>query len=290
MIFESKSYGNKNYIEYKDEESELVFNNASYFMFDVTSKTFHDIMSSTGGFVANVTTRYMKEHNIDAAYIMLCTVPQEYNDYLFKFVYLDKNMNILKLDPQWDNNYFDYAYFRKKFSDCIVKEGLIFELEQIDSLQELTNLFYPNPSTDFNFQIDGRNVSFNDIFVYNGIGVFKDSIQEELKQLDAETLLFQFDFDTLNGIDAKGMIITADGNPLLNYQFYSGILDKDEYLKEACSTRPGFTEENVDCDIYEFILSLEQIKAIANELHFAGDMEQVLCGPDITDDTDDIEP
>ena len=91
MEFKLKDYKGNKYIEYFDEKRNLRFTNAEYFIFDVLSEEFKEIMRTTGGFVANMTTRHIKENQLDAAYIMLCCIPQEYNNFVFKFVYLDKD-------------------------------------------------------------------------------------------------------------------------------------------------------------------------------------------------------
>lgn len=75
MKFALKSYQDKEYIEYSDNEQ--TFTNAEYFIFSATSEEYHNIVDRTGGFVANMTRRYIEEHQLDAAAIMLCCIPQK---------------------------------------------------------------------------------------------------------------------------------------------------------------------------------------------------------------------
>lgn len=52
---------------------------------------------------------------------MLVAVPQATNSFLFNFVYLDKNKQLLKYYK--DSDCMDYIYFRKKFESCTVSRG-----------------------------------------------------------------------------------------------------------------------------------------------------------------------
>ena len=68
MNFDLKEYDKyRRYIEYSDIDSNLFFNNAVYFIFEVMSDEYKELMSHTGGFVANVTTRFIIEKNLDCA-------------------------------------------------------------------------------------------------------------------------------------------------------------------------------------------------------------------------------
>lgn len=265
MKFELKSYKGNNYIEYKDEEKNITFNNAEYFMFDVTSEIFKDIMHATGGFTANMTTRFIKEKGLNnIKYIMLCCIPQPFVDFVFHFVYLDENKNILEYME--DNNYFDYDYFKKKFNDCIVEEGFIYDLIEIQSLNNLTKEFCLNPSISFDFKVEGKDVHFEDTFISYDFSFFKEDIKNNLSKLNAKCVVLTFDCNKLNFITFKGKVIGNDNKNILYYQATSGIKDKELYIKEMQKKYNDFEEKDVCFDEFEFNLSVKIFKMFADKM------------------------
>lgn len=239
----SKKYDdNHSYLEYTNGFN--TFNNAEYFTFDVKSETFAEIMHCVGGFTANITTRYIKENNLDARYIMLCCVPQESNRYIFRFVYLDENKNILA--QEGDDNPFDYEYFRDKFKECTVESGMIYELESVESLKALTKDFNPAPKTTCYFQVEGRDVSFSDKLVATDMFFFKDYMQEKLKEIGASKVVFTFSTNRLNGFCAVGQIYHEDGSIVLENE-----LDEEDEAKE-----------------FSFNMVMGSMKAISDKLQF----------------------
>lgn len=239
----SKRYNDsRSYLEYSNEHN--VFTNAEYFMFDVKSEIFAEIMRAVGGFTANMTTRYIKENNLDVRYIMLCHVPQESNRYIFRFVYLDENKNILA--QEGDDNPFDYEYFKEKFKDCTVKEGFIYELESEESLKELTKDFNPAPKTTCYFKVEGRDVNFTDTLVADDTFFFVEEMREKLNAINAKRSVFKFSFDRLNGFVAKGQIYNADGSVVLESQ-----LDDEDDAKE-----------------FSFTMTMGSMRAISDKLKF----------------------
>ena len=78
------------------DEKRDTFTNMEYFVIDVKSDIFNNIMKSTGGFVANMTTRLFEEKNLDVSYLMLVAIPQPNNNFVFKFAYFDNEFNLLK--------------------------------------------------------------------------------------------------------------------------------------------------------------------------------------------------
>lgn len=267
MEFKLKDYKGNKYIEYFDEKRELMFTNAEYFIFDVLSEEFKEIMRTTGGFVANMTTRHIKENQLDAAYIMLCCIPQEYNNFVFKFVYLDKNYNILT--SMYDNNYFDYDYFKKKFSDCIVKEGFIYDLNEIDTFNDLVKEFNLSPSINFYFKVEGKDISYNDTFKSTDFSIFKEDIRKNLEKLKAKAFVLNFDSNYFNFIGTIGKIIGPNDEILLFYQIESGILDREEYIKFMQEEEPDFSDKDVFDEEFTFNLTLSTTKTISNKLIFA---------------------
>lgn len=282
MKFKQKTYGDKKYIEYSDEDKGLLFTNAEFFIFDIRSEAFQDIMQTTGGFVANMTTRFIKTQKLDTVtHIMLCCVPQEYNDYVFDFVYLDKDQNIIT--SLKDNNYFDYAYFKQKFKDCITKEGMIYELEGIESLKELTKQFHQSPSVDFNFKIDGKAVHFEDTLLCHDLSFFREDFEKNLKKLHAQAALLHFECDSLNFITLKGKVIDEDENPFLYYQVRSGTKDKTECVKRMQKKYEDYTEKDICDEEFEFDMNLQFAKTLADKMEFFISKKELEL-PDITDD------
>lgn len=266
MKFELKDYNGRKYIEYSDEEKKLLFNNAEYFIIDVKSEVFVEIMSHTGGFVANMTTRYFKKNNIDVSYMLFCCIPQEYNDFLFSFVYLDDKYNILA--SELDDNYFDYSYFKNKFTDCIIKEGYTFDLELIESLKEVTDRICSNPSVDFNLKVQGKQVHFEDVLIYRNFDIFENDVKNNLEKLGAKYCKFRFDSNCLNFITLRGVVIGEDDCLIKSFQVRSGYKTKSEYVDLMKKKHEGYTEEDVSDNVLEFDLSLNIARKIADNLEF----------------------
>lgn len=266
MKFELKCYSEeKHYIEYTDDNGEI-FNNAEYFMFNVCTEEFENIMHAVGGFTANMTTRFIKEHNLNCTYIMLCCVPQKYNDFIFRFVYLDDKYNILTYMS--DNNYYDYSYFKKKFESCICKKGFIYELEDFETLKELTQEFNYTPSIDFDFVVENRTVHYNDVLICSDFDIFNDKIKNNLEKLGAKYVEFQFDNSVFDFIGLTGKVYDSNGNVLKSFQVHSGILDKIEFLKMEQQKDSEYTENDIPTSDFEFTLSLSNARTLADKFSY----------------------
>lgn len=268
MKFEKKTYNGHTYIQYSDESQNLTFTNAEYFKFNTKSEQFEKIINGVGGFVANMTTRLFRDKNIDVSYIMLCSIPQKYNNYVCAFLYLDKNENIIT--SLYDNNYFDYKYFKEKFADCIEEEGFVFDLENNDKLKDITTLFYHDSSIDFDFTVQNNHISYDNTLIYNNIDILQPKLQEKLQKLNAQSIHFTFDCNPINFISLKGIIMDDHNNPLKVYQVQSGIHDKNEYIKFMQTSYEEYSEDNVDTDVYEFHTSLDTARNLADKLQIAG--------------------
>ena len=268
----TKKYKEKQYLEYdltveNDYKKEhFVFTNAEYFIIDINTEEFKDIMGRTGGFVANMTTRHIKERNLDANYIMLCCVPQEYNDFVFKFLYLDKDYNIL--DSVFDNNYYDYYYFKKKFKDCITKEGIIYELETIKNLKLLLEECHPNPSPNFSLKVKEKNITPTTKLICHNFGMFKENIKENLEKINAKSIVLTMDYTPFDFLHFKGKVIDDSNNFIPYYQVKSGIVDKQEYINHMRTKFENFGENEVEDATFEFTLLFSIAKIFENELDF----------------------
>ena len=257
MEFKLKNYNSEySYIEYSNNEEYLVFNNASYFIIDVNSDAYKEIISSVGGFVANMTKRYIINNKLEGvSYIMLYCLPQKDNTFLFSFVYLDSDYNILA--KEFDNNYFDYEYFKNKFNDCICREGLIYELEEV----KLD--FCANPSAGFGFEIDGKPFNFDDTFITSDFSIFKEDFRNSILSFGAESISFKLKCNCLNFDGLVGYIYDKDGNALVNYQCHHNLKTLDEYKEKYEDCR----QSDLDwaCEPYELTLNISVLKLLAKK-------------------------
>lgn len=255
MEFNLKEYNKDySYIEYNIKEENLVFNNASYFILDVNSKAYKEIVRTVGGFTATMTKRYITNNNLeDVAYIMLYCLPQKDNTFLFSFVYLDSDYNILA--KEYDNNYFDYKYFKERFNDCICKEGLIYELEEVKMD------FCANPSIDFGFEIDGKPFNFEDTFITSDFSIFKENFRNSILSFGAETIEFKLKCSCLKFDGLDGYIYDKDGNALVNYQCYYNLKNLDAYKEKYEDSSQG--DLDWACEPYELRLDISVLKLLA---------------------------
>lgn len=245
MEFTLKDYKGHKYIEYNDEKNGKHFTNANYFIFDLNEE-FDEIMSSTGGFTAEMTTRMIKKLGIPCESIMLCSSPNSNNTFLFQFVYLGHNREVLNIE--WDNNYFDYEYFHKKFADCIVEEGCIFDLLQHDSLKEVTKEF-KTPTVDFGINIDGKEVAVDDVLVCDDLCFLKDECKEKWKEYGVTHAELRFDFDCFNAFHFKAKFVKEDGSYLPRYQAQFDCETIEQFIEECGGGDEGYYSEPYEASV-----------------------------------------
>lgn len=267
MNFRLKEFcGNNNkiryYIEYefKDDNDKIkIFNNAEYFKIDINSDKFESIMSNVGGFCANVTTRLIKDKKLkNITKIALFCIPQEYNDFIFTFIYIDKNNKIQHI--MYDNNYYDYEYFKNKFKDCIIESGFIYDLEDNnETFKDLFNEVCYNPSVKFKYIVNNRNVKFTDTFEIEDLNILNDRVKNKVLKLGEKKIIFSFNINPFRFINLEGKILLNNDSYLLNYQYKSGLSDKSEYYKLMKEKRDGdFEYDYIDDSIFTFNVSLSQ--------------------------------
>ncbi len=273
MEIRTKQYKDKVYLEYEHQEESgkhMFFTNAEYFMFDVESDEYKYIMSKTGGFVANVTSRYIEENKLDCSYIMLCCIPQEYNDYLFEFLYLDKDKNILRYMK--DDNPYDYEYFRDKFKNCTVEAGMVYDLENIESFSKITEQVSPISSPKFSFTVDGKNIEWDSrLFLPESpdFSIFTEEKRDALKMNHGIGSVFKFNVNTLDGFCLKGHILDGHGEYIPSYKIDYGVCSEDEYIQIHQKEYPNETNveeirEDIDTNPFEFTISINMAKSIAH--------------------------
>lgn len=275
MEIRAKQYKDKVYLEYEHQEESgkhMIFTNAEYFMFDVESEEYKNIMSKTGGFVANMTSRYIEENKLDCSYIMLCCIPQEYNDYLFEFLYLDKDKNILRYMK--DDNPYDYEYFKDKFNNCTVEAGMVYDLENIESFSEITKQFSPVSSPKFPFTVDGKNIEWDSrLFLpeNSDFSIFVEETRNTIKMNHGIGSVLKFDLNALNGFCVKGHVLNGRGEYIPSYKINYGVCSEDEYIKMLQKKHPDVIDvekikEHIDPHPFEFTISINIAKSIASRL------------------------
>lgn len=234
MKIEVKKYDEKrSYLEYNDNGK--IFTNARYFMFDIGSGTYEDCLSC-GGYFANMTWRHIQKLNLDTVkYIMLCCIPQKNAaNYIFYFVYLDRDLNIQ--NHIIDNNFYDFNTFYNKFKNLIVREGFVYELESISSLNNITKQFCYSPTANFGFAIDGKQIQFDDILVYKNVDldIFKEELRANLKRVNAKDMIMQLDTNPWSSESSFNFlcnILDENGNVIKEYQAEDGFTNIDEYAE-----------------------------------------------------------
>jgi hypothetical protein len=260
LNFEIKTYEDYNYIEYHEIESDKTFSNAEYFIFDVKSDEFINTMEYTGGFCANMTTRYIKDHNLDANYIMLAAIPQYYNSYRYMIAYLDENYNMLNY--MFGSNPSDYMYFKRKFKKCIIRDGIVFELEDDARFNALTELCCKHGILDFDMMINDEPIKLHDKIKFDDFSIFKKEAQEKLEKLGASYLELELVHNSLMFLDFTGIVIDNNCNAIKSYQFYSGIKDEDAYVEHMRAKLNGreFSKDDIDRSQYILHIPFETIK------------------------------
>lgn len=275
MEIRTKQYKDKVYLEYEHQEGNgkrMLFTNAEYFMFDVESEEYKNITSKTGGFVANVTSRYIEGNKLDCSYIMLCCIPQEYNDYLFEFLYLDKDKNVLKYME--DDNPYDYEYFKDKFKNCTVEAGMVYDLENIESFSEITKQFSPVSSPKFPFTVDGKNIEWDSrLFLpeNSDFSIFVEETRNTIKMNHGIGSVLKFDLNALNGFCVKGHVLNGRGEYIPSYKINYGVCSEDEYVQMMQKKHPDIIDvekikEHIDPHPFEFTISINIAKSIASRL------------------------
>ena len=170
-------YQDKEYINYIDEDGK-VCDNLHYFSIDVLSGAFQKIMFTedgipkVGGFTANMTVHYIKKKELDCKYMLFVPIPRPTNKFMFTFIYLDKDRNLL--DYYVDDSLLDFLYFKQKYKD-ILCEGNIWDLPY----NNIKEHFCPHPTTGFGIEIDGKELEFGDVLLSKDFDIFEDEFRKE---------------------------------------------------------------------------------------------------------------
>lgn len=268
MQFAIKGYKGYKYVDYYDKERNIRFTNADYFIFDVTCDEFKNIMKSTGGFTAEMTTRMIKNKNLDCKSIMLVCTPRENSAYSFYFVYLDENKNILH--KELDNNPFDFAYFKKKFKDCIVEGGYSFDLKIDDRFDEITNEF-KTPSDNFNIEVDGRTMTMEDTLICDDLYLFiKEEYAYEMeKEYGVTHMELQLCFNEFNSFHISAKFVREDGSYMPKYQSILGCKTLEEFEEDYGQDNKEFYLEP-----YSAAISIPLVQEWSHRLQYKEELDK----------------
>lgn len=276
LICELADYNGKKYIKYNyinSEDSDYdSYTNMEYFVIDVKCEKFTEIMSSTGGFVANMTTRLFEKEHLDVSYLMLVAIPQATNKFLFNFVYLNENKRGV-LKSYKDSSRMDYLYFRKKFKSCTVSRGSVYDLDYNFLKEQISDTV----STDFDLIVEGRPITKEDTIIVNDNNVCLNEYEKySINRRNIKIDHFEFSLD-FSGFDIllKGVAITKSGETLKDYEISSRYKDVDtieDYITRKRAELKEFYGHDVDFEIvpedYEFRLSFGFAKRISDKLSY----------------------
>lgn len=275
LNFELADYNGRKYIKYRytDTDNKVCedYTNMEYVVVDVKCEKFIEIMSKTGGFVANMTTRLFEKEKLDVYYMMLVAIPQATNSFLFNFVYLDKNKQLLKCYK--DSDCMDYIYFRKKFESCTVSRGSVYDLD----FDFLKNQISSNVTTDFNLVIEGRPVTKEDTIIFNDSSIClheyeKDDVKK--RGIEIDHFEFNLDFSNYNTV-LKGVAITQLGKTVKDYELdskYQDVMTDGDYINRKQAELKEFYGYDVDFEIkpkvHEFRISLDFARIFSDKLSY----------------------
>lgn len=277
LVCELAKYPAKNgkvydYVKYRYTNTEAKtceeFSNMEFFAIDTKCPAFLDIMSKTGGFIADITSRLFKKENLDVAYMMLVALPQSTCNFLFDFLYLDEDKKVLK--KLVDNNYSDFSYFKKRFESCITDRGSVYDLGY-DFLKEQIS---DKVTVDFDLIVEGRPITKEDTIVVDKDNVRLNDFEANCLAklgLDIDHYEFKLAFGGIAFIHLSGVAVTTNGEVVKDYQIDPklnelGIITDEAYIAYTRNNMKNFYGRDVDCDIpikpYEFMVSPELVKNI----------------------------
>lgn len=206
-----------------------------YFSVNVLTDSFKEIMSQVGGFSADMTTRYIEEKKLKCNYMYFVPLPQQTNDFLFAYLYLDKDKNLLSFEL--DNNVGHFLYFKDKYKD-ILRYGVSYDIPY----EKIRSLICNHCSVDFGFEVDGKKVELGDLLVSKDFSIFNEKYRASFNtDLLYYTMLLKVDFEN---------------NPILELTFY----DKDS---NSIKEYQYYNDDTMDLDsIYHVCLPINMLKVL----------------------------
>lgn len=278
LVCELDNYRGKSYLKYKyidtEEKTCEEFNNMDFLVIDVKCKAFADIMSKAGGFTANMTTRLFQNEHLDVYYMMLAAIPQSTNNFVFNFIYLDKNYKLLKYFS--DDNCIDYLYFKKKFESCIINRGSVYDLD-FDFLKEQIS---DKVSSDFDLIIEGRPVTKEDIIIFNNSDFCLSEYEKKFinkRNLEIDHFEFKLSFGGLTLVHLDGKAVTTSNKTIKQYEIgkeylKEGIITDDDYINYERKKLKEYFGYDIDPEItvedYRFTIPLSFAKKYSDKLSY----------------------
>lgn len=283
--YHAKDGKDYNYISYLYHEENKFgkevcssFTNMEYFVIDTKSEAFNSIMKSTGGFVANMTTRLFEEQNLDVSYLMLVAIPQPNNNFVFKFAYFDNEFNLLKTFI--DSNYTDYKYFKDKFKDCTIKRlGSVFNLLSDERFNNITKDISYNTSCDFDLIVDGQPIDENTILYCYDIDLTPHQKEVLAKNhIEIDHFEFKIAYGGIEFVYLQGIAVDIDGNTIKRFQANSEYCEKGistieqykEYERKQLSEFFGYPYDSpIKVEDFTITLSLREAKRFPDKFSYS---------------------
>lgn len=267
--YEANNGKTYNYLSYKyisDEKGTCEeFNNMEFFIIDTKSDTFKDLTKNAGGFLADTTTRLFKDNNLDVSYLMVAAIPQKTNTFFFNFLYLDNTGKVLKRLNL--NDYTAYSYFKKKFENCIVSKGSIFDLLDDSRFEILKKLISYETSVNFDLIVEGRQITDKDILILqNKDCELQDWLREILEErgIELDHLEFEINYGGIPFVNFKGVMVDKNGETVKEFQIdpeyaKNNVNTKEEY-KNYIKKKIGINLKDEEIEVFHVRKPLEFVK------------------------------
>jgi hypothetical protein len=226
--------------------------NISYFTFALNDR-YKEIMSTTGGFCANMTTRMIKEKNLDVDRITLMCIPSGSPEFRFFFAYLKED--VLVHAEFFNNRIYDYKYFYEKFKDCIIDEGKFYDICDESPYKDIQEVKDAKEVTDdFGILVNGEPFTIDKIdetIITDDLSIFT----EEIKNSTVKYVSLSFDINAIGGVRFTYNLLDKDHNILTNKDIYA--IMGNEIPKEDAE-REFYKEP------FEEWLSINSVKRFSN--------------------------
>ena len=225
--------------------------NISYFTF-VLNERYKEIMSTTGGFCANMTTRMIKEKNLDVDRITVMCIPSGSPEVRFLFAYLKDDV---LAHTEFDNNVHDYKYFYEKFKDCIIDEGKFYDICDKSPYRDIQKVKDAKEVTDdFGILVNGEPFTIDktdEIIITDDLSIFA----EKIKNSTVKYVSLSFDINAIDGVCFNYNLLDKDYNILTNKDIYT-IMDNEIPKEDA--------EREFYKRPFEGTLSVNSVKKLSN--------------------------
>ncbi len=226
--------------------------NISYFTFALNER-YKEIMSTTGGFCADMTTRMIKEGNFDVDRITLMCIPSGSPEFRFFFAYLKED--VLVHAEFFNNRIYDYKYFYEKFKDCIIDEGKFYDICDESPYKDIQEVKDAKEVTDdFGILVNGEPFTIDKIdetIITDDLSIFT----EEIKNSTVKYVSLSFDINAIGGVRFTYNLLDKDHNILTNKDIYA--IMGNEIPKEDAE-REFYKEP------FEEWLSINSVKRFSN--------------------------